>query len=125
MRYALTPEGVGEILRRATAYFRRAARNTEQYRTQIESFVVEVVRKGAVSLVLVGSSELDFLIEFVCERHGLPFVKTADLGRARAIGKRSAVVLLLAESEASSSIPGAVLLQDLLNRGRSDPEVGT
>ena len=103
MHYALTPEGMGEVARRTAGYFRRAARNADQYRARIEQFVLEAKQAGAGTLVLAGASELDFLLEFVCERHGMVFVRTADLERARAMSGRPGVVLLYAET---SSPPG-------------------
>jgi DNA-binding MarR family transcriptional regulator len=116
MRYAVTPEGVGEILRRTAGYFRRAARNADQYREQIEFFIVEARRQGTSTLVLAGASELDFLIEFFCERHGIAFVKTVDLERARAMGRRAAVTLLYAETEKASAAPRAHSLWEILHR---------
>ena len=84
---------------RTSGYFRRAARNADKYRAMIEMFVVEAKRTGTSTLVLAGASELDFLIEFVCGRHGIAFVKTVDPERARSIGRRLGVLLLYAESE--------------------------
>jgi DNA-binding MarR family transcriptional regulator len=98
VQYALTKEGVVEVARRTAGYFRRAARTTDQYRARIERFVRRAKREGATTLVLAGTSELDFLLEFVCERHGLVFVRTADEERARAISRRHGVVLIYTET---------------------------
>lgn len=114
IRYALTPEGVGEILRRTAGYFQRAAHNAEQYRARVEAFIVAAKRRGVPTLILAGTSELDFLIEFLCERHALAFAKTTDLERARTIGRNPDVLLLLAESESTATLSGAILLQDIL-----------
>jgi DNA-binding MarR family transcriptional regulator len=114
VRYALTPEGVTEIARRTSGYFRRAARNSDKYRAQIELFIVEAKRAGASTLVLAGASDLDFLIEFVCERHDIAYVKTADFERARTLGKRTGVILLHAETEQPQQ--GAVNLRDIINK---------
>jgi DNA-binding MarR family transcriptional regulator len=118
MRYALTPEGFGEIARRTSGYFRRAARNVDQYRAQIEIFFAEAKRTGTSTVVLTGTSDLDFLIEFVCDRHGIAFVKTADHERARAMGRRAGVLLLYAESEQCTSAPGtrSACLRDIINQ---------
>jgi DNA-binding MarR family transcriptional regulator len=117
MRYTLTPEGVGEIARRTSGYFRRAARNADKYREQIELFIVEAKREGTSTVVLTGTSEIDFLIEFVCERHGIFFVKTADHERAQSIGKRRGVLLLYAESDHAvvAPFPGSASLRDIIN----------
>jgi len=105
IHYALTPEGVAEVARRAAGYFRRAARNAEQYSARIEQFVVKSREGGATTLVLAGASELDFLLEFACDRHGIVFVRTVDHERALSMAGRPGVVLLYAET--SSPVGGA------------------
>ena len=97
VHYALTPEGVMEVARRTTRYFRSAARNAEQYRVRLEQFVLRTKQAGTQTLVLAGASELDFLLEFACDRHDMVFVRTADLTRARAVGARPGVFILYAE----------------------------
>ncbi|HRY74050.1 MAG TPA: winged helix-turn-helix transcriptional regulator [Spirochaetia bacterium] len=96
-RYALTPEGVNEVARRTVGYFRRASRNASLYRDRIEAFVLEAKRRGAESLVLVGPSEADFVIEYACERHGLTFLKSSDLSRAEAYARRPGYALVWGE----------------------------
>jgi DNA-binding MarR family transcriptional regulator len=120
IHYAMTPEGVGEVARRTAGYFRRAARNADQYRTRIEQFVIKARADGASTLVLAGASELDFLLEFICERHGMVFVRTADLERAHAMSGRPGVVLLYAETSSPSDddgkAPSAAGLRDIINQ---------
>jgi len=96
-RYALTPEGVNEVARRTVGYFRRASRNASRYREPIEAFVLEAKRRGAESLLLAGASEADFLLEWACERHGLVFMKSADLDRARALASKPGMALAWGE----------------------------
>jgi DNA-binding MarR family transcriptional regulator len=117
VHYGLTPEGVTEVARRTAGYFRRAARSAEQYRGRIEQFVRNAKRNGASTLVLAGTSELDFLLEFACDRHGLAFARTADEERAFAIGRRPGVVIVYAESDAGAPpAANAACLRDLLGR---------
>jgi DNA-binding MarR family transcriptional regulator len=117
IRYALSPEGVAEIARRSAAYFKRSARNAEAYRERLEAFVISQLRGGVGTVVLVGASELDFLLEYICERHGIVFVKSADLGRARAFAKRPGVLLLTATREQEGAEPGmnAARLEDIFS----------
>ncbi|MDP3179790.1 MAG: hypothetical protein Q8M76_17910, partial [Spirochaetaceae bacterium] len=100
IRYALTPEGVAEIARRASGFFRRAARNAELFRGGIEDFVAAKRRDGATTLVLAGQSEVDFLFEYVCEREALVFVKAADPDKAYALGKRAGIVVVYSDDAA-------------------------
>ncbi len=114
VRYALTPEGLSEIARRAAGHFQRAARNADLYRDKFEAFVLEAKSSGFMTLVLAGQSEMDFLLEYVCERHGLAFVKSVDRNRAIALGRRPDVILVNAESGELSEDPGAVSIHSII-----------
>lgn len=121
--YALTPAGVDEIAHRATRYFQRAAFNADRYRDRLEAFVLKAKTEGATTLVLAGASEMDFLLDYLCERHGLALIKSADPERAESLGKRPGFVLLIAEGGVKASRQGreavarggnAALLSDIL-----------
>ncbi len=120
IRYALNPEGVAEIARRSAAYFRRSARNADVYRERLESFVLAEMRKGIGTIVLVGASELDFLVEYICERHGIVFLRSADYSKASALAKRPGVLLVTVakEPENSASETMATRLEDILAGAR-------
>jgi DNA-binding MarR family transcriptional regulator len=98
MRYALTPAGVSELTRRTAGYFQRASRSADLYRDRLESFAIEAKRGGAGTVVLVGSSEIEFLLAYVCERHGLVFVRSADPEKSISLGRKEGVILLLSEN---------------------------
>ena len=116
VQYALTPEGASEIARRTAGFFRRAARNAEQHRARLEHFVLRAKRGGARTLVLAGSSELEFLLEFACDRHGLVFVRTADDARARALSGRPGVVVVYADrADADHAANEAAVLKEILS----------
>jgi DNA-binding MarR family transcriptional regulator len=66
IRYAVTPEGVEEITRRSYHYFKRTLRNVAEYKDRIEDLLVDIRSKGYGSLVLVGSSDIDFIVEYIC-----------------------------------------------------------
>ena len=79
--YLLTPEGVAEVARRSGGYFERAARIVTAKSDQIEAFIVGAKLNGVRTVVLVGSSAADFLIERLCDTHALVFVTSADAER--------------------------------------------
>lgn len=101
--YAITPAGLAEVARRTAGFFSRASRNSDRYRGRLEAFILDAKAEGVSTLVLAGSSELDFLLEYLCDRHGLVFVKSADLERARALGRRPSVAVIYAGSPAPSA----------------------
>ena len=118
IRYALTPEGLAEIARRAAGHFQRAARNADLYRDRIESFVLEAKAQGFMTIVLAGPSEMDFLLEYVCERHGVGFVKSADRERAVALGRRPDVILVAAERQELPDASSVVSIPSIIAGSR-------
>jgi DNA-binding MarR family transcriptional regulator len=116
VHYALTAEGATEVARRTAGYFRRAARSAEQYRARLEQFVLKAKKGGARTLVLAGASELDFLLEFICDRHGLVFARTADEDLARTMAGRTGVVILYAEgAEDGKRASNAAYLRNIIS----------
>jgi DNA-binding MarR family transcriptional regulator len=105
VRYALTPSGVGELAQRTAGYFNRASRSAELYRERLETLIINSKRGGTGTIVLFGASEVELVLAYVCERHGLVFVKSADLAKARQLARRSGGLLLIAEKE--STLPEA------------------
>ncbi len=101
IQYALTPDGVNEIVHRTYRYFKRTARAAGLYRDMIEEFVMRKKHEGVNRLVLAGVSDLDFLIEYACERHGLLFVKAADPEKAERLRSSPGTVIIHAEGDES------------------------
>jgi DNA-binding MarR family transcriptional regulator len=118
IHYALSPEGVNEIAHRTYRYFKRSARNASMYRDLIEAFVMKAKREGVGRIVLAGSSDLDFILEFACERHGVLFVKGVDAARAARLGNGGTTLMVEAE-DGTSGLTGAVSLASVLV-GRSE-----
>jgi DNA-binding MarR family transcriptional regulator len=114
IQYTLTPMGISELTRRTASYFLRASRGAELYRDRLEFFAIEAKRCGAETIVLVGPSEIEFLVAYVCERHGLVFVRSADPEKAKSLGRKEGVLLLLSESldastfDARSPLPASL-----------------
>lgn len=116
IQYALSPEGVNEIAHRTYRYFKRSARNASMYRDLIEAFIMKAKRRGVERIVLAGSSDLDFILEFACERHGVLFVKGSDAARAARLGAGKGSLVLEAE-EGHTGVAGAVSLAGVLVGG--------
>lgn len=75
IRYAVTPAGVDQITRRSYRYFKRTIRNVVVYREAIEELVREAKASGFQSLLLIGRSDLDFIVRYACERNGVAYLR--------------------------------------------------
>ena len=83
IQYAITPDGINEIARRSYRYFKRTIRNVVMYRDGIDAAINKAKIRGYESVVLIGISDLDFIVEHSCLRHGLTFLKSIDLQTAQ------------------------------------------
>lgn len=73
IRYAVSPAGVEEILKRSYHCFRQTVADISFYRSEIEKAVEQAAEQGFRKVVLVGKSDLDFLIEYTCIKKNLDF----------------------------------------------------
>jgi predicted transcriptional regulator len=78
IQYAVTLEGMNEIISRGYGYFKRTIKNVFFYKDRIDQAISGAKQKGMVSALLVGPSDLDFIVEHSCHHHGLNFFKTPD-----------------------------------------------
>ena len=73
--YAVSPEGMDMIMRKSYHYFRRTIKNVVYYRRTIEKLIKEVGDLGYEKLILVGQSDLDFIVEHACDRSGVELLR--------------------------------------------------
>jgi predicted transcriptional regulator len=83
IQYAVTIAGLNEILHRSYRYFKRTIKNIMVYKDAIDRVVFQAKRKNYAVILLIGVSDLEFIIEHSCLNHGLSFLKTVDTGTAR------------------------------------------
>jgi DNA-binding MarR family transcriptional regulator len=68
IRYAVTPEGMEEITKRSYRYFKRTLRNVADYKNRIETLLKTIQGDGYDSIVLIGASDVDFIVEYICSQ---------------------------------------------------------
>lgn len=73
LHYVVTSIGIDEILRRSYKYFKRTVKNVVFYRNFIEEIVEKAKKSGNNSVVLVGKSDLDFIIEYACGKSNIKY----------------------------------------------------
>jgi DNA-binding MarR family transcriptional regulator len=114
-QYAVSPAGLDEIARRSYRFLKRTIRNVVVYKDTIDKFVASVRHAGCRGIVLVGESDLGFIIEHCCAAEGIQFA------RSNAPLEREGFYQLFSEEMGSNrshaggeSGPRVVYLNDLL-----------
>ncbi len=78
VRYLMTNEGINELSRRSYHYFKKTIKNVVKFKDAMDAMVSGAKRAGHTCVLLVGKSDLDFIIEHACERHGLEFFTSIE-----------------------------------------------
>jgi predicted transcriptional regulator len=78
IQYAVTLEGINEILHRSYGYFKRTIKNVVFYKDTIDEIIQKAKWRNISAVLLIGTSDLDFIVEHSCHRYGLSFLKSAD-----------------------------------------------
>jgi DNA-binding MarR family transcriptional regulator len=80
VHYAVTTEGFNEITHRSYGYFKRTIKNIAFYKNAIDEVIRNAAGKKMKAVLLVGASDLEFIVEYSCHHHGLSFLKSVDRG---------------------------------------------
>lgn len=75
VRYAVTPDGVEEILHRSYAYVKRTIKHVVGYRRTFERFAFALKEQGFARVILIGGSDLDFVVEHALSLVGLSLIR--------------------------------------------------
>src|SRR4030042_1811399 len=76
IQYAVSAKGMEEIAHRSYRYLKRTIKNVVYYKEAIDRLIQEIGSRGFQRLVLVGSSDLDFIVEHLCHKHHLVFERS-------------------------------------------------
>lgn len=113
IQYAVTPSGIDQISRRSFLFLKRTVRNVVYYKDVIDRLILELKTRGYRSIVLVGKSDFDFVLAFLCQKHKLEFIESLTPAR-----REGAVLVHAEDARGPSSDNGApaeeVYLQDIL-----------
>lgn len=72
--YCLTPEGFEEISKRSTGYMKRSFSMMNDYADKIQNVISLAKEDGKSKVILVGKSNIQFVIEWACEKCGMEFI---------------------------------------------------
>jgi DNA-binding MarR family transcriptional regulator len=79
IQYVVSPAGMEAIARRSYRYFKRTLKNVVSYKEAMDELVQEIKQKGCRHLVLVGKSDLDFIVEHFCDKYRIEYRNVPDL----------------------------------------------
>jgi DNA-binding MarR family transcriptional regulator len=78
IHYAVTLEGINEIIHRSYGYFKRTIKNVAYYKEAIDEVIRGAAAKKMSAVLLLGASDLEFIVEHSCHYYGVSFLKSAD-----------------------------------------------
>jgi DNA-binding MarR family transcriptional regulator len=71
IQYAVTLEGINELVQRSCRYIKRTIKNVVFYKDRIDQVIASAKAEDLSGVLLVGQSDLDFIVEHCCDRHGV------------------------------------------------------
>lgn len=71
LAYALTPDGTRELARRSYRYLRRTIKSVVGWKGRLDRLLISAKSSGVSRIILVGNSQLEFMIDYLCGLHGL------------------------------------------------------
>jgi predicted transcriptional regulator len=103
--YAVTPRGMRELAGRSYRYFKRTIKNVVDYKEAIEAELRDCLLEMAAanagdrprSLVLVGKSDLDFILEHLAWKYHLAWVPHDERGDPGSLPHGAGVILVWSE----------------------------
>ncbi|MDR2741429.1 MAG: MarR family transcriptional regulator [Treponema sp.] len=78
IQYAVTLEGMNELIHRSYRYFKRTIRNVVYHKDRIDEAILAAKQDNILAVLLIGSSDLEFIVEYACQYYGLSFLKAVD-----------------------------------------------
>ena len=73
--YYLTPQGMEEVSTRTSRYMMNTFSLMNEYAEKVQTALEKIKADGKTGVVLEGKSNIDFLIEYTCEKVGLSLKK--------------------------------------------------
>ena len=102
MKYIVTPEGMKTIAKRSYQYFKRTIKNVVNCKEAIDVLLSNVKQHGYDSVVLLGMSDLEFIVEHFCLKYKLKLF-FSEINELNSFIKDN-IFIIFAESDNPESI---------------------
>jgi DNA-binding MarR family transcriptional regulator len=105
VHYLVTPEGIDQISRRSYLYLRRTIGNVVRYKERLREFCHTTREQGVREIILVGESDLTFILEWCAQKEGLTFRQVRSVGEVELQGVKEPSGSLWPEDNSGKSAP--------------------
>lgn len=106
IHYVVSPMGIEEIAKRSYRYFKRTIKNVVYYKEAIDKFFICIAGDGYKGVILIGESDLDFIVEHLCQKHDLSFKRSSNGSSSSNDGSEGFFVLYSENKEPLPSVSG-------------------
>ena len=96
IQYAVTPSGLDQISKRSFLFLKRTVRNVVYYKEVLDQLIEGLKEHGYRAIELVGKSDFDFVLAYLCQKHKLEFIE------AQTPSRRDGAKLIYAEDVADA-----------------------
>lgn len=108
IHYLVTPSGVDVIAKRSYRYLRRTVGHIVRYKETMRATFREAAAdppegRGATEVLLIGESDLDFLVEWCAEKEGLDFRRVQGPAKGETPAALPAAILEAVEEARAAS----------------------
>ena len=113
IRYVLTPDGLKEVAKRSYNYVKRTIKNVYDYKELIVNYIQEEKLKGIKKVVLLGEDDIDFIIEYACQKNNLSFCNLKEINSDFNIENNT--LFLLSETFSKENCPEEIFAYSVIN----------
>jgi DNA-binding MarR family transcriptional regulator len=105
IQYVLTPKGMSELTHRSYRYFKRTLKQVHDYKEIILKIVSEAKHRGIERIILLGESDLSFILDYACMIHSTNFKIIKHIENIESIPILESDLLFISETFPSSDEP--------------------
>gem|GEM_PF-3598855 len=121
IHYLVTPEGIEMIAKRSYRYLRRTVGHIVRYKERFRGWLQEQKEAGIDTIVFVGPSDLDFLVEWCVEAEGMHYTRHSTTSELTHTPAAPHTTVILSEQLGTSAAPTAPLAPTLASTPASTP----
>jgi DNA-binding MarR family transcriptional regulator len=116
LQYIVSSQGIEEIAKKSYLYFRRTIKNVVYYKETIANLINVISKRGFNIVLLVGKSDLDFIIEHFCMKNSISLEQRTQLNDEE-VSEEKYFIIFSEENQRSEKANEAFLHKILIDNG--------